>query len=111
MIKKFVFIVALVTSATLATQAQEVKSDSWPYWAVSKDVQRVRFKDVRLVPIQISSGNADWAISKGVHRAQPAPTLCIGWIVARLNAFPPIGGKTSGIFCSDRRTLISCGIR
>jgi hypothetical protein len=72
--KKFMFLMALAAGTTLATQAQEVKTDSYPYWAVSKDVQRTRFKDVRLVPMQIRTGNADWAISKGVQRAQPAPT-------------------------------------
>ena len=78
MMKKFMLIMAIATGTTLATQAQEVKTDSWPYWAVSKDVQRARFKDVRLVPLQIRSGNADWAITKGVQRAQPAPAAPTG---------------------------------
>lgn len=76
--KKFVFMLAIVTGTTLATQAQEGKSDSWPYWAISKDVQRTRFKDVRFQAVQIRSGNADWAISKGVQRAQPAPVAPAG---------------------------------
>jgi hypothetical protein len=78
MMKKFVFIMTIVTSTTLATQAQEGKSDSWPYWTISKDVQRTRFKDVRFEPAQIRSGNADWAISKGVHRVKPAPATSTG---------------------------------
>ena len=69
---------ALAAGTTLATQAQEVKGDSWPYWAVSKDVQRARFKDVRFEPVQIRTGSADWAISKGVHRIQPAPASPAG---------------------------------
>ena len=78
MMKKFMFILALATGTTLATQAQEGKSDSWPYWTISKDVQRTRFKNVRFEPVQIRSGNADWAISKGVHRVQPTPAAPTG---------------------------------
>lgn len=76
--KKLGLILAVVVGTTLATQAQEEKSDSWPYWSVSKDVQRTRFKDVRQAPVQIRSGNADWAISKGVHRVQQAPAAPAG---------------------------------
>jgi len=70
--------VAIITGTTLATQAQEKKSDSWPYWAVSKDVQRTRFKNVSFEPVQIRSGNADWAISKDVRRVPSAPAAATG---------------------------------
>jgi hypothetical protein len=76
--KKIGLILAFAVSTTLATQAQEVKSDSWPYWSLSKDVQRTRFKNVRFEPVQIRSGNNDWAVSKGVQRVQQAPAAPAG---------------------------------
>jgi hypothetical protein len=76
--KKIGLILAFAVSTTLATQAQEVKSDSWPYWSLSKDVQRTRFKNVRFEPVQIRSGNNDWAVSKGVQRVQQVPATPAG---------------------------------
>lgn len=78
----------MVVSTTLATQAQEVKSDSWPYWTVSKDVQRLRAKNVEYKPAEIRSGNADWAIAKGVHRVKQAPQTTPGGRQVAMTGYP-----------------------
>ena len=55
----------------VAAQAQEpVKKDSYPYWSISKDVQRIQYKNIQFVPSSVVTGNGQWVISKGVHRAQ-----------------------------------------
>jgi hypothetical protein len=55
----------------VGAHAQEaVKKDSYPYWTISKDVQRIQYKDIQLAPSTIVTGNGQWVVSKGVHRAQ-----------------------------------------
>jgi hypothetical protein len=66
-------------------RAQEVtKQDSYPYWTISKDVQRVQYKHIRLKPSTIVTGNGQWMISKGVHR----PTKDISPVVVQTGGRP-----------------------
>jgi hypothetical protein len=59
----------LITGGTfIGADAQEQVSDSWPYWSISKDVQRGKFRNITFIPVAIKTGNIDWTISKGVQR-------------------------------------------
>ena len=69
--KTTVIIFFFVAVATLHAQAQDTKkSDSFPYWTISKDVQRMQYKNIAFVPSTIVTGNNTWAISKGIQRVQ-----------------------------------------
>lgn len=69
--KRTALILLFGAFGVFAAHAQEsVKKDSYPYWTISKDVQRVQYKNVQFVPSTIVTGNGQWTISKGVARAQ-----------------------------------------
>lgn len=98
--KKSFLLLMLITGTFAIANAQDQtknKKDSWPAWTISKDVQRMRFKNVEYTPTVIRTGNADWTVAKGVHRrsAEPAtgnvstsgyPTWSISKGVARQQA-------------------------
>ena len=63
--------IILLFSAALpfAAMAQSnERTDSYPYWTISKDVQRMQYKDVAFVPAKIATGGTAWSISKGVQQ-------------------------------------------
>jgi hypothetical protein len=67
--KKLGLVIILITGVALAAQAQNTdKTDNYPYWTVSKDVQRIQFRDVRFVPAKITTGDVAWNVSKGVQQ-------------------------------------------
>ncbi len=66
--KKSALILLISCGAFIAANAQEQVSDSWPYWSISKDVQRGKFRNVTFVPVAIKAGNVDWTISKGAQK-------------------------------------------
>lgn len=68
--KKLSIIFFLSGFVAFAAQAQDNKErqDNYPYWTVSKGVQRMQFKDVTFLPARITTGNGGWVTSKGVHR-------------------------------------------
>ena len=75
--KKLSFVVLLAAFAAISANAQETtqRSDNYPYWTISKGVQRLAYKDVNFLPAKITTGNGAWAVSKGVARltAEQAP--------------------------------------
>ena len=64
--KKLSIIFFLTGCMAWAAQAQE--KENYPYWAISKDVQRIQYKDVTLAPAKITTGTGGWVISKGVQQ-------------------------------------------
>lgn len=52
---------------TAMAQSTE-RTDSYPYWTISKDVQRMQYRNVAFVPAKITTGDAAWSISKGVQQ-------------------------------------------
>lgn len=74
--KTIALIFFLAGSVTLSAYAQEtpqnkqVRKDNFPYWAVSKGVQRVAYKDVAVVPAKIGVTEVTTTSSKGVQRVQ-----------------------------------------
>src|SRR5690348_12492489 len=97
--KRLGLIVLVVSGSVMGATAQQTPAESWPYWAISKDVHKARFRNVESLPVSIGTGNSDWIISKAVQRnkvtpAQPRgtvqmtgyPTWTISKGVARFNA-------------------------
>ncbi|HEY3406206.1 MAG TPA: hypothetical protein VGK59_22620 [Ohtaekwangia sp.] len=68
--KKLSIIFFLTGSLAFAAQAQDGKArqDNYPYWTISKDVQRIPYGNVTFVPAKITTGTGGWVISKGVQR-------------------------------------------
>jgi hypothetical protein len=67
--KQLILILGLAVCVTANTVAQNVtKKDSYPYWTLSKEVQRFQFKDVEYTPSVIATGNMLFTSSKGVQR-------------------------------------------
>ncbi|HEY9006600.1 hypothetical protein [Ohtaekwangia sp.] len=74
--KRLGLVIILIAVVTLVN-AQDVKtkSESYPYWTISKDVQRLPYRNVKYIPAKISTGDLALNVSKGVQRlnAQRAP--------------------------------------
>ena len=72
--KSTALILLFGTLGTFSVQAQdESKKNSYPFWTISKDVQRIQYKNIQFTPSRVVTGNGQWVISKGVHQAQEAP--------------------------------------
>lgn len=96
--KKLGLIVLVISGSVIGAMAQQTPAESWPYWAISKDVHKARFRNVRFVPAAIKTGNTDWIISKAVQQSKVTsqqsgtvqmtgyPTWTISKGVARFNA-------------------------
>lgn len=56
---------SLLVGATYA-QKSAIKKSNYPYWTISKDVQRLQFKDTEFQPALVSTGNSQWVTSKRV---------------------------------------------
>lgn len=73
--KKIGLILLLAGVATLTYgQDTPVRKDNYPYWAISKGVQKMQFKDVTFAPAKVSVGDVAVTSSKGVNRIQAAST-------------------------------------
>lgn|SRR5690242_9394000 len=69
--KKISIILLLSAALPFAAVAQSnERTDNYPYWTISKDVQRMQYKDVVFVPAKITTGDAAWSVSKGVQQLQ-----------------------------------------
>ena len=67
--KKLSIIFFLIGSVTFAAQAQDGKTrqENYPYWTITKDVQRIPYRDVKLIPAKVTTGTGGWVVSKGVQ--------------------------------------------
>jgi hypothetical protein len=59
------FVGCMVYAASAQT---EERKDSYPSWTISKDVQRLQFRQVAYVPATITTGSAVPVVSKGVQQ-------------------------------------------
>jgi hypothetical protein len=65
--KKIIMILCCTfASAFVFAQADEGKKSNYPYWTISKDVQRLQFRDIEFQPINITTGTQIIPVSKGV---------------------------------------------
>jgi hypothetical protein len=72
--KRTALILLFGALGAFTAQAQDSsKKDSYPFWTLSKDVQRIQYKNIQFTPSTVVTGNGQWVISKGVHQAQEAP--------------------------------------
>ncbi len=72
MIKKIGLVMFVAAVTAISAQAQDKPNESRT-WHISKGVQRQQVKGEQAPALEIKSGNADWAISKGVHRSKREP--------------------------------------
>jgi hypothetical protein len=67
--KKLGLVIVLLAIIALHGNAQDQsKSDSYPYWTISKDVQRMQYKDIKFVPAKITTGDLASNVSKGIQQ-------------------------------------------
>jgi hypothetical protein len=57
----------LVPVFMAAAQTTE-KKDSYPYWTISKDVQRMQYKNTLHTPVKIALGDVRASVTKSIHR-------------------------------------------
>jgi hypothetical protein len=72
MIRKLGLIMFVAGVTAIGAQAQDKPNESRT-WHISKGVQRQQLKGEQAPALEIRSGNADWAIAKGVHRSKSQP--------------------------------------
>lgn len=91
--KTAAFILAFFLVTAVSAQAQETRKDNWPYWTLSKGVQKIQHRNVTFAQPNIKTGNGDWAISKGVAKMnaqksdKPVGTVVLGgyptWTISK----------------------------
>jgi hypothetical protein len=69
MIKKIGLMLFVAGITAISTQAQD-KPKERRTWFISKEVQRQQRRNEQAPAVEIRTGNADWAISKGVPRSK-----------------------------------------
>lgn len=99
--KKIGLILFLAAATTLTYgQDTEARKDNYPYWTISKGVQKMKYADVTFAPAKVTVGDAALTTSKGVNKIQAAnatkrtavvrtsgyPTWTISKGVARMQA-------------------------
>lgn len=87
--KKVSFVVLLAAFAAVSANAQEspTRPDNYPYWSVSKDVKRLPFKDVTVLPAKVTTSNGAVAVSKPLARLQAEQAPATGARVTT-NGYP-----------------------
>ena len=63
----FLFL-CFVAAGTFA-QDNPVRKSNYPYWTISKDVQRMQYSNVEYTPATIVTGNSTTHLSKGISLA------------------------------------------
>lgn len=58
----------LLVPVFMATAQITEKKDSYPYWTISKDVQRAQYKNTLHIPGKIALGDVRSSVSKSIHR-------------------------------------------
>ena len=77
--KKLIGTLLLLSIAATAGLAQEKEeSSNYPYWTISKEVQRMQYKAVQFTPVVVTTGGAS-AITKEVQKInyQPAKVVTV----------------------------------
>ena len=72
MIKKIGLVLFVAGVTAIGAQAQDKPKESRT-WFISKGVQRLQLKSDEAPAMEIKTGNADWVVSKGVHRSKGQP--------------------------------------
>lgn len=73
--KKIIALLSLSLVVTVAFgQQNKMTKSNYPYWTISKDVQRMQYANVEYVPATITTGNSTVHISKGVNLVAARPT-------------------------------------
>lgn len=85
--KKLGLILVFALCTAFAAQAQDKeRTDSYPYWAISKGVQAQQYKNVKLLPAKISTGDLAWFVSKGVQQRNAESRQSTGRVA--MNGYP-----------------------
>lgn len=96
--KKFMIVCFLAALSTGAYAQEGENKNTYPYWTISKDVQRIQLVKEDAKAAEVVTGNADWTRSKGpaslLKDVQPkgkvvlgkTPSHVISKGVARMNA-------------------------
>lgn len=62
-----IIILAGLVNLTHAQETEERKV-KWPYWTISKDVQRLPYRNTVFTPVKMSVGDVTLTSSKGVQQ-------------------------------------------
>lgn len=71
--KKLTLVFFFAGITAMVANAQDAPKSSYPYWTISKDVQRMQYKNTIFTPAVISTGDAV-PVSKGVQQLQANKT-------------------------------------
>jgi hypothetical protein len=73
---KTLMIAALLLTCFTMNAQDNAKQETYPYWTISKDVQKLQFRNTSYVPAIAATGSNSMVVSKGVHNAgQPESTI------------------------------------
>jgi hypothetical protein len=66
--KKYLLILSLLAISVIQVMGQSAAKykSNYPYWTISKDIQRHQFRDVLYVPAAPATGDVAWVASKNV---------------------------------------------
>jgi hypothetical protein len=68
--KRFMMVCVLASAAFVANAQQKDAQDNYPYWTISKAVQRVQYKDVAHTPATVTVKDVSSTVSKNVKRSE-----------------------------------------
>jgi hypothetical protein len=68
--KRFMMVCVLVSAAAVANAQQKPANDNYPYWTISKAVQRVQYQDVAHTPATVNVTDVASTVSKNVKRSE-----------------------------------------
>src|SRR4051812_46199918 len=66
--KRTVILLSLVVAGCVAYGQQEPQKSNYPYWTISKDVQRYQYRNVQFQPAVINTADVAGMSSKGVSQ-------------------------------------------
>jgi hypothetical protein len=68
--KRFMMVCVLASAAFVANAQQKDANDNYPYWTISKAVQRVQYQDVVHTPATVTVTDVATTVSKDVKRSE-----------------------------------------
>src|SRR5262245_10473722 len=84
--KKTAFILLFSFGAMVVAHAQDNKGDNYPYWTISKGVKAIEYRNVKLLPARVTSGDMAWTVSKAIQQRNAESTQQVGTIT--MNGYP-----------------------